>query len=121
MARSCRKSVRTRSDVLANLVRDAARGSSGSMRRMARCRRARKRSTSSEKTRALVLEVEVEGAAGDAGGFDDVLDLGGVVAALGENVACAGKDLGSALGLIHRGRGVTETTGSRLGVRVQCR
>src|SRR5262249_2887184 len=52
---------------------------------------------------ALVLEVEVEGPAGDLGRSDDVFDLGCVVAALREDVAGAGEKLRAALGLIHRG------------------
>ena len=50
---------------------------------------------------ALVLEVEIEGAARDARGGDDVVDLRGVVAALGEDVARVVQDLLAPLGLVH--------------------
>jgi hypothetical protein len=51
--------------------------------------------------RALVLEVEIERAARDAGSRDDVFDLGRVIAPLREYVARVLQQLLSSLGLLH--------------------
>ena len=51
--------------------------------------------------RALVVEVQVEGAARDAGGGHDVVDFCGVIPALREDIASVGEDLLSTLGLVH--------------------
>jgi hypothetical protein len=50
---------------------------------------------------ALVLEIEIERAAGDPGGGDDVVDLGRVIPALREDIARVVQDLLAALGLVH--------------------